>query len=225
MNIKNRYILFPLTAAGISFAIFVFAGIFVALAVEPQYLFLLPLLLPTAIFLLIALAKHRRAIRDSTAMVATFILLLLLIPAWFFYSLYLMMIQSTKLTDDVRYYSRAFDTIDYRDEIGRVFPEEIPEDAEDVEFTYIPGFLQGGEELRLSYKTDSIDEWANRLSSSVEWSGSVGEYEKLTGSSMFTADADDRMYLLFNEGYNHGKQCYATIDERMSRVSFYYCHW
>ena len=225
MNIKNRYILFPLTAAGISFAIFVFAGIFVALAVEPQYLFLLPLLLPTAIFLLIALAKHRRAIRDSTAMVATFILLLLLIPAWFFYSLYLMMIQSSKLTDDVRYYSRAYDSIDDRYEIGRVFPAEIPEYAEDVEFAYFPGFLQGGEELRLSFKTTLIDEWINRLSSSVDWSGSVREYEKLTGSSMFSADSDDQMYLLFNEGCNHNKQCYAIIDESLSRVSFYYFHW
>ena len=224
----NKYILFPLCAAGLAFAGFAAVMGLVLCSVEPQIARAMVLLLPGAVYLFIAFLSYRQLIRDSTTLVLTVLLAIPLFIASFFYSIYLIMVQSTTETTDVRYYQRALDAIVTREGVNGMFPLSIPEDAKSVEFYYFPGFLQAGESFELSYiaNVDELDEWSKRLREGAEWSGSGREYRDYTDWSISRDDYDLDFYLLYwDGGYNHGEQSRVTIDTDTGRITFSYSNW
>ena len=224
----NKYVLFPLCAAGLAFAGFAAVAGLVFCSVEPQTARAMVLLLPTAIYLFIAFLSYRQLIRDSTTLVLTVLLAIPLFIASFIYSIYLIMMQSATETTDVRYYQRAFDAIDDREGVDGIFPLSIPEDAQSVEFYYSPGFLQGGESFELSYiaDTDELDNCSKRLCEVAEWSGSGREYGDMTGWTIQQENYDFNYYLIYwDGGFNHGEESIVTIDTDSGRITYSYNDW
>lgn len=129
-------------------------------------------------------------------------------------------------TTDVRYYGRAYDDIDHEEYLKGIFPEEIPENAENVDFYYCPQFLQGGEVFELSFTTDkeSLDAWDEFLREHAEWSGPDIEWCELNNYGR-REEGITRYHLYWDGGYNHGEIGYVQIDPSVGRIRFYYSHW
>ena len=83
-------------------------------------------------------------------------------------------------TTDIRYYTRAYEVIEDEDGVKGIFPKKIPADAKNIEFSYMPQVLQGGEVFELSYTTteEKLTEWKTVLTRETEWIGSNKEWHE-----------------------------------------------
>ena len=133
---------------------------------------------------------------------------------------------ATTETTDIRYYGRAYNAIDHEEYLDGIFPEEIPEYAENVEFRYHPQFLQGGEVFELSFTTDedSLAAWDGFLREHAEWSGPDTEWCELNDYGR-SEEGVTRYHLYWDGGCNHGEIGYVRIDPVRFQIRFYYSHW
>lgn len=132
---------------------------------------------------------------------------------------------------DVRYYTKHINRGDLE-----VFPEEIPDNVEDVEFIYAPGVLQGGTEMALYYvdKNMTIEEFDNKYKDKAEWVGHINEYNIKRGllsgafSNTPAYDNNEEDYIIYlvksrcdDSGYcNHGNFLLAAFNEKTNEVIF-----
>ena len=116
--------------------------------------------------------------------------------------------------------------IDELKEVREVFPKSIPTDAKNIEFSYMPQFLQGGEVFELSYTAtdDKLTEWSTLLEGNSEWVGSNQQWHNENDWSSDCVDAT-RYQLYWDGGFNHGEICYALISEELNQITFYYSIW
>lgn len=137
---------------------------------------------------------------------------------------------------DVRY---------YKDKVNgsllKVFPKEIPDDVEKIEFYYAPGILQGGTNYSLYYidKNMTIDKFDKKYKEKAIWIGHKEEYIKeeglLTGAFSYTPanykNEDDYIIYLVesycdDSGYcNHGNFLLAAYNEKTHEVIFKAKQW
>lgn len=201
--------------------ILVFAG-----AVQPLWGRMMLLLLPTVILGGVAFFAAKGKLGASATAIWTTILSIVLLLASLFYISLLFIWTATTTTTDISRYSRAYAQIDEVEAVGGVFPKKISEDAKDISFTYTPPFLQGGEIFELSYATtnEKLTEWETLLQEKAEWIGSNQKWHTENNRSFDGVDAT-RYQLDWDGDFNHGKMCYVLIDEKISRITFYYSHW
>ncbi len=142
------------------------------------------------------------------------------------YLVFLLMLSSTTVTTHPLYYPRALAVIRHHPGVEAVFPERIPAEAEEVDFTYWPAFLQGGECLRLSLTLpeEALAEWTARLESAATWMGSDKAWH--TENQWSGGEPDATRYLLYwDGGFNHGKWSYVLIYPTTRRITFFFEDW
>lgn len=223
---KEKAGLLPFTAGGLALSCFLLVAGVMATAVQPLWGRTLVLLLPALVFFAVGAAARKGSLSPRAAAVLTAVLA----AVFFFLSLCYVFLLSiwtaTTVTTEVKYYTRAFAQIDSNEAVSAHFPASVPEDARDVEFSYMPRFLQGGEVFRLSYTApeDEILRRSISLQAAAEWSGPDAEWFRMHGQP--GGEGDSVRYQLFGSGFgNHGEECCVLIDWAAGRIEFYYSDW
>lgn len=223
---KEKAGLLPFTAGGLALSCFLLVAGAMATAVQPLWGRTLVLLLPALVFFAVGAAARKGSLSPRAAAVLTAVLA----AVFFFLSLCYVFLLSiwtaTTVTTEVKYYTRAFAQIDSNEAVSVHFPASVPEDARDVEFSYMPRFLQGGEVFRLSYTApeDEIIRRSISLQAAAEWSGPDAEWFRMHGQP--GGEGDSVRYQLFGSGFvNHGEECCVLIDRAGGRIAFYYSDW
>ena len=223
---KEKAGLLPFTAGGLALSCFLLVAGVMATAVQPLWGRTLVLLLPALVFFAVGAAARKGSLSPRAAAVLTAVLA----AVFFFLSLCYVFLLSiwtaTTVTTEVKYYTRAFAQIDSNEAVSVHFPASVPENARDVEFSYMPRFLQGGEVFRLSYTApeDEIIRRSISLQAAAEWSGPDAEWFRMHGQP--GGEGDSVRYQLFGSGFvNHGEECCVLIDRAGGRIAFYYSDW
>ena len=223
---KEKAGLLPFTAGGLALVGFLLVMGVMATAVQPLWGRTLVLLLPALVFFAVGAAARKGRMGPSTAAALTAVLAAVFFLLSVFYVLLLSVWTATTVTTDVKYYRRAYARISGKEAVCARFPASVPEDARDVEFSYMPRFLQGGEVFRLSYTApeDEITRRSISLQAAAEWSGPDAEWFRMHGQP--GGEGDSVRYQLFGSGFgNHGEECCVLIDWAGGRIAFYYSDW
>lgn len=223
---KNKYALYPIIMSFCSLICFIVVLLFFATAVQPLWGKIMLLILPALILGVVAFCAVKGKLGVEATIVWTTTLSIVFLFISLFYIVFLSMETATTITTDIRYYSRAYAQIDELKEVREVFPKSIPTDAKNIEFSYMPQFLQGGEVFELSYTTtdDKLSEWSTLLEGNSEWVGSNQQWHNENDWSSDCVDAT-RYQLYCDGGFNHGEICYALISEELNQITFYYSIW
>lgn len=222
---KNKHAVFPITMAGLAFLCFLFVAYATLTSVQPLWGKTMVLILPSLILSAVAVLALKGKLSRRMTEFVTLVLSIVLVIVSFVYTIFLAVWTTTTETTDVKFYERAYDVIDHRNGVKETFPEKIPVDAEEVNFRYFPGFLQGGEVLELSYTTtaDVLRDWEMLLKEKAEWTGSNEEWQQ---DHWGFGDEDAVRYQLYwDGGENHGEMAYVLIDPVSKRITFYYDNW
>ena len=223
---KEKAGLLPFAAGALALSCFLLVAGVMATAVQPLWGRTLVLLLPALVFFAVGAAARKGSLSPRAAAVLTAVLA----AVFFFLSLCYVFLLSiwtaTTVTTEGKYYTRAFAQIDRKEAVCARFPASVPEDAREVEFSYMPRFLQGGEVFRLSYTApeDEITRRSISLQAAAEWSGPNAEWFRMHGQP--GGEGDSVRYQLFGSGFvNHGEECCVLIDWAAGRIEFYYSDW
>lgn len=223
---KQKHELYPMIMSICAFVCFLGVVVLMADTVQPLWGRTMLLLLPTVILGSVGLLSLNGRLSMNKTVILTTILTIVLLLASIFYFFLLTIWTATTETTDIRYYSRAYDQIEDEDGVEDVFPRRIPDDAENIDFSYRPQFLQGGEVFELSYTTteEKLTEWKTVLTKEAEWIGSNKEWHEENHWGFHDEDSV-RYHFDWDGGYNHGEMSYVLIDEEANRITFYYSEW
>ena len=223
---KHKHALYPIILSICAFLCFIVVVILMTDTVQPLWGRTMLLLLPAVILGSVGLLSLNGKLSMNKTVILTTILTIVLLLASMFYFFLLTIWTATTETTDIRYYSRAYDQIENEDGVEDVFPTRIPDDAENIDFSYTPQFLQGGEVFELSYTTteEKLTEWKTVLTKEAEWIGSNKEWHEANHWGFHDEDSV-RYHLDWDGGYNHGEWSYVLIDEDANRITFFYEDW
>ena len=223
---KDRAGFVPFAAGGLALVCFLLVVGVMATAVQPLWCRTLVLLLPALVFFAVGAAARKGSLSPRAAVALTGVLGAVFFLLSAFYVLLLSVWTATAVTTDVRYYRRAYAQISGKEAVSAHFPASVPEDARDVEFSYTPRFLQGGEVFRLSYTApeDEIFRRSALLRAAAEWSGPDAEWRRM--HRHVPGGSASLRYQLLGSGFgNHGEECCVLIDQAGGRIEFYYSDW
>lgn len=224
---KNKHAVFPFTMAALALLCFLFFALCMATYVQPLWSETMILVLPSLILSAVAVSAWKGKLDRRMTEFVTLVLSIILVVVSFIYAIVVSIRTTTTTTQNVKYYPRAYQHIEYGEGVAGVFPEEIPADAEDIAFEYFPGFLQGGERFELSYTTteDVLSRWKDLLEDKAQWSGSTEEWSRTT--NLWRVDGEEAVIyqLYWDGGHNHGELAYVLIDPTCSRITFYFDNW
>jgi len=223
---KNKYAIFPIAMAGLAFICFLFVLFNMASTVQPLWGKTFVLILPSLILSVVAIFALKGKLDRRKTEFVTLLLSIILVIASFVYVIFLSILTATTVTTNAKFYTRAYEQIEDKDGVEGIFPEKIPENAEDIAFRYNPQFLQGGEWFELSYTTtaDSLSDWSAFLNGKAEWIGSNKEWNQMNNMGFYGEDST-RYHLYWDGGFNHGEISYVLIDLSCNRITFHYEDW
>lgn len=223
---KHKHALYPILMSICAFVCFLGVVFLMADTVQPLWGRTMLLLLPAVILGSVGLLSLNGRLSMNKTVILTTILTIVLLLASVFYFFLLTIWTATTETTDIRYYIRAYEVIEDEDGVEDVFPRRIPDDAENIDFSYTPQFLQGGEVFELSYTTteEKLAEWKTVLTREAEWIGSNKEWHEANHWGLHDEDSV-RYHLDWDGGYNHGEWSYVLIDEDANRITFIYEDW
>ena len=221
---KNKYALFPVVMAGLAFLCFLFLAFNMAYTVQPLWSKTMVLIAPSMILSVVAVFALKGKLDRRKTEFVTLVLSIILVILSFVYTIFLSVLTATTVTTDVTFYPRAYEQIDDEDGVEGIFPNRVPEDAEDIAFRYNPQFLQGSEWFELSYTTteEMLSDWSEFLKDKTEWVGSNGEW---LANHWGAGSEDPIRYQLYWEDGNHGETAYVLIDAAQNRITFFYEDW
>lgn len=220
----NKYAIFPITMAGLAFLCFLFLTFNMAYTVQPLWSKTVVLIAPSIILSVVAVFALKGTLDRRKTEFVTLVLSIILVIMSFVYTIFLSVLTATTVTTDVTFYTRAYEQIDDEKGVEGIFPNKVPEDAEDIAFRYNPQFLQGSEWFELSYTTtaEMLSDWSEFLKDKAEWVGSNGEW---LADHWGTGSKDPIRYQLYWEDGNHGETAYVLIDATQNRITFFYEDW
>lgn len=246
---KYSQFVFPAICAAFSAVMFAMLyWLIIVSTVTPPYFAGLLLLVPVIVFSALAVTAYRS--KSSTVAVNT--VTAVLIPVFAVLSvilfIYVGFSEAVEPCDDPRYYTRVYNTYGDGSLVAEVFPERIPDGAENVRFHYHGAFLQGGGEFSLAYGDDpaSLEPVMAELEEKAVWHGGLselGEWEDRpsylrTDSSwgIFDIHDDATVYLIDyrnpygedEDGYdwwNHGEYIIASVSKESGEVLYRHCYW
>ena len=223
---KNKYAIFPIVMAGLAFLCFLFLAFNMACTVQPLWNKTMVLILPSMILSVVAVFALKGKLDRRKTESVTLVLSIVLVIASFVYTIFLSVLTATTVTTDVKFYTRAYAQIEDEDGVEGIFPDSVPEDAEDVAFRYNPQFLQGGEWFELSYATTAevLSDWTSFPEDKAEWIGSNEEWHQMNSWGSHDVDST-RYHLYWDGGFNHGEMSYVLIDLSNNRITFHYEDW
>ena len=222
---KHKHALYPIILSVSAFICFIAVVVLFSEAVQPRWGWTMLLLLPAVVLALVSIPAAKGKLKATPTYILTTVLVLILLPASGLYTVILGFLTSGETTD-IRYYTRAYAVIENEDGVEGIFPQKIPADAKDIEFSYMPQVLQGGEVFELTYTTteDQIKDWIALLEGEAEWIGSNKEWHE-TNQWGFYGEDSVRYHLYWDGGFNHGEWSYVLIDEDAKRITFFYEDW
>jgi len=222
---KHKHALYPILMSICAFVCFIAVAWLFSEAVQPRWGWTMLLLLPAVVLTFVAMPAAKGKLKATPTYILTTALGLILLPASGIYTVVLGFLTSDETTD-IRYYTRAYEVIEDEDGVKGIFPKKIPADAKNIEFSYMPQVLQGGEVFELSYTTteEKLTEWKTVLTREAEWIGSNKEWHEANHWGFHDEDSV-RYHLDWDGGFNHGEMCYVLIDEETNRITFYYSEW
>ena len=223
---KRKYALYPIIMSICALVCFLGVLLVFSGAVQPLWGRMMLLMLPALVLGIVAVCAVKGKMGEAATTVWTTVLSVVFLLASVFYVCILSLWTATATTTDTRYYSRAYAQIDELEAVQEVFPKTVPEDAQDIQFTYFPQFLQGGEEFELSYTAtdDALTQWRTLLKRKAEWVGPNQKWHSENNWS-FDGTSGTRYQLYWDGGSNHCEICYVLLDEDLSRITFYYSVW
>ena len=113
---------------------------------------------------------------------------------------------------------------------SRIFPEKIPDSAEDIYFYYSPMFLQAADVKILYYKDSKMtpELFDNKYRDISLWVGNIKSNNKMVKEISFPYDIDTNIndYMIYfiegdcdNSGYcNHGNYLIAAYNEKTNEI-------
>ena len=160
-----------------------------------------------------------------------------------------MWIEATTEIRSVKKYAKVLD--DYwasEPHLVSHFPRPIPPDAENVRFSFLPGFLQGGAHIQLCYSTspDVIDDLYARFAQKKEKSffgGDASDHANADGGMhttyFYTGDSEGWDFpedfeimvleaipsLPGDSSWNHGKSCGVAISRKRNEIVYWAELW
>ncbi len=171
------------------------------------------------------------------AAILKWLLTIFLVFYYFFALIMSVMLEIENPVIDTKYYQSKVKG----ERLLKAFPKEIPSQAEEISFIYMPGFLQGGEEYALYYiDPDFVEaEFDEKYRNQAIWIGYQKEYtlnEGLFSGAFYNTPAeyknenDFKIYLLEgrcdNSGYcNHGDFLFAAYNEKTNEIIYRSSQW
>lgn len=228
---------FPVVMTGISIVLFVFLNLLIRImGLEPFYRYgLLAGILVLSFGMISVFTVSGRVSRSVSTKLSVATLLIFVFFSWG-YLVCVAWDEATPSTTDVKDYEKALGFIGYPgNPAANQFPEKIPDNAQEVQFSYHPAIGQGGEVLSLKYKVDSNTiASAMRVSSkNAKWIGapksseakSMGVYDEFS-----ELPSDLTIYLRYSRPYrlndwNHGKVGLTAISPKQNEILFLFEQW
>lgn len=121
------------------------------------------------------------------------------------------------------------------------FPDKIPNNTENIKFSYNPAFLQGGEVFVLKFETDldAIKSYSDLFSPKAKWIGKpsdslaktngifLGEFNRIGYTKL---PEDFTVYLFASKpskphDWNHGELSLVAISEQRGEIIFLADKW
>lgn len=245
---KSRYFVFPAVCAAVSFILFLFSFYVIyngsVLPISVGFVFIVP----AFIFAIIAILGYSGHIPRIASNIVTGVLIPVLIVASLIAFLILIFISATTNTENPELYGRVYDMYYSEDSVYmQVFPEKIPDSADNVEFIYHPQFMQGAGKVYLRYSdADDIEKRVHELESEALWYGdkdSLSEWAdapSYIGGYDMLHDADGTeeytIYLLNVENsyephedayawWNHGTYTVVAISDNKDDIIYKWAWW
>lgn len=231
-----KKVIFPAIMTLVSFISFV--GVYWILtykSITPYYFKGLLFAFPTIFFGVITFLTAQGRLKIIASSVITGISIIALGVGFLFILMFLSFDIATTETKDIGKYERVLRLTD--DSLTQHFPNQIPNNAENVYFMHLPRFMQGGEILELRFQTDpeTIQNYKHEFSEQAEWIGQNGEvpikeYEFLTWGKLKELPEDFTVYVFFSKPYktndwNHGEFRLAAINEKDNEIIFLMERW
>ena len=149
-------------------------------------------------------------------------------------------ISSTTEVTDVGKYNETLDYWKSKNELVNHFPRPIPPDAQNIKFSYLPSFLQGGEHIQLRYSTsheiilDLYKNFSNKKTKSF-FGGNKNSYETpttffYTSGSENNKFPDDYEIMIFDKlssepKWNHGETHGVAISKKNNEIVYWAENW
>ena len=237
---KNEKAVFPLVMAILASAAFIAAYlVFTVFAVKPLWLHALAFAVPAAVFFALFVLAKKDVLREKTANILTGILTPLFIMGCAVLFIAFFFLFTLSDVTDPSCYKRALSKNGYpQSELISQFPEEIPQEAEDVSFLYRPQFLQGAGEFLLACRLpdSAVRALKDEYEGEAVWTGTEAELPSSPYDSGLLphtvrgyADENAEILILLAEpymqgSYNHGSLKLILFGES-GRTVFYSSVW
>lgn len=236
---------FPLIMAGLAFLCFIAVyTLVVTYPISPFYLRGLWFGIPTICFVIIAVLVYQGLIKTSTSMLLTIIMTILSLFLSIGGLVSLAIESDSSHITDVSKYERVLSRLDDGNNAAlALFPNAIPEQAEDAQLLYHPAFMQGGALLCLTFQTEQevIQNYQAMLSRrAIRIGDPTHLYTEETGitESALSVLADQKrglpkdftLYFTYCQpsqpnNWNHGTSAFVATSESERVILFYYESW
>lgn len=229
---------FPSIMTIISFVLFVLTYLFVTVdAISPYYFVGLIFAIPFVCFGIVTYFTAKGRLKKVTSSIITVIMILVLGFTMVSAFVFIAIDAATTIITDVDKYERVLKLNGYPDtSLIEHFPDQIPDNVENVVFSYNPAFMQGGANFSLKFETDSnsIENYSNKFSQEAKWIGNFSDKEiEKNGVSLASFHAfeydelpeDFTIYLIDSSPYedndwNHGVLSLVAISKERSEIIF-----
>jgi len=156
-----------------------------------------------------------------------------------------MVIEATTEVTSVKRYEEILDNYWSSSPLIRYFPRPIPPDAENVKFSFLPKFLQGGSHIQLRYSTSPEEigklhaVFAEKKTKSF-FGGDTNDHANMKGglptTFFYTSDSgdlefpDDFEILVLqaspqDTSWNHGESCGVAISRKRNEIVYWAEYW
>lgn len=237
----TKRILFPLQMCIMTFVIGVFfTYILNSALIKNQIIILFLTYIPFILFLIVTLLYYKfRAQKKLLSILKTFSMMLTCLLLFYYFTiLFVIGLEAFENPiTDIKYYKHYVKGTS----LIEIFPKEIPNDVQNIEFYYAPAFLQGGTNYSLYYmdKDMTLDKFDKQYKKLAVWIGHKEEYTEkeglLTSAFSFTPVKyiNEEAYIIYlikgkcdNSGYcNHGEFSFVAYNDETNEVIFRAASW
>lgn len=212
------------------------------LSIEPYYFKGLLFAIPFGCFGVIAFLTVTGKNKIVTSFSSIVILSIVLGFASMLAFVFIALDAATTVTTDVDKYERVLKLTGYpNNSLIKYFPDEIPNNAKNIKFSYNPAFLQGSENYDLKFETNSgaIENYINQFSNIAKWTGKLSDIEAKTNGVLLSdfdfldyneLPEDFTIYLINSMPYeqnnwNHGEIGLVAISKQKNEIIFMAEDW
>lgn len=199
---------FPLIMTVAAFICFLSAFMFlIVCTILPPYGKAMLLPVPAVVLGGITLLAYHGVLSANAADVLTAILSVLFILVSIFYTLFLGIFADLEGTKDMRHYERLYHRLEDRPGVEN-FPEEVPESAGEILFSWNPQFLQGSENFVIQFtpSPETYVQYRETFPAISQWYGPRDE------APVYSQGEDGILYLFFwNHKHNHPEISCAVL--------------